>query len=64
MNPFRAVCRSARHKAVCKVQQDEYTQGDHQIVTVNIDVINSNAKTPGIIAKLKANSYPMFKHLV
>ena len=58
MNHFRAVCRSVRHKAVLEVEQelDKYTE-DGQIDMVNINIINSNAKIQGIIAKLKTSSY-------
>ena len=48
-----------RYKAFHEVEHklDEYTEMDGQIDTVNIDFINSNAKSPGIIAKLKTSSY-------
>ena len=63
MNHFRAVCRSMRHKAVHKVELDEYTEEDGQIDMVNIDFINSNAKSPGITAKFKkTSSYQKYKH--
>ena len=54
MKHMSALCRSVRHKAV---KLDKYTEEDGQINMVNIDVINSNAKSPGIIAKLKTSSY-------
>ena len=42
-----------KHKAV---ELDKYTEEDRKIDTVNIDFINSNAKSPGIIAKLNTSS--------
>ena len=59
MNHFRAACRNTNHKAVHKVEQelDIYTEKDGQVDTVNINFINSNAKSPGTIAKLKSSSY-------
>ena len=58
MNHFIAMCISTRHKAVHKVEQEleEYTEEDGQIDIVNIYFINSNAKSPGIIAKLKQDT--------
>ena len=58
MNHLRAVCRSVRHKAAHIVEQelDEYSEEDGQIDMVNIGFINSNAKSPGIIAKFKNGS--------
>ena len=66
MSHYSAVCRSARNKTVHRVEQeiDEYTE-DSQIYTVNIDYINSNSKSPGIIAKLKDQQLPkQCKHFV
>ena len=57
MNHFRAVCRSTRCRAVHKVELDKYREEDGQIYMVNINCINSNARGPGIIAKLKLISY-------
>ena len=59
LNHFRAVCRSMRHKEVHKVEQetDEYTEEDRQIDMVNIDFINSDVKSPGIIAQVETSSY-------
>ena len=59
MNHFRAVCTSVRNKAVNEVEQllDKYTEEDGKINVVNIDFINSNAKSPNIIAKLKISGY-------
>ena len=59
MNHFRAVLKSVKHKAVHKVEQelDKYTEEDRQIDMVNIAFINSNTKSPDIIAKLKTSSY-------
>ena len=59
MNPFRAVSRGARHKEVHEEEQEleKYTEEDRQIDMMNIDVINSNAKSPGIIIKLRTSSY-------
>ena len=58
MNHFRAVCRSMGHKAVHKVAElEEHTEEGELIDTMNIDFINSNAKSPGIIEKLKTSSY-------
>ena len=54
MNHVSVVWGSVRHKAV---ELDEYTEEDGQIDMVNIDFIHSNAKSPGIIAKLKTSSY-------
>ena len=41
-----------RHKAVHVVEQEleEYVEKDGQINMINIDFINSNAKSPDIIA--------------
>ena len=46
-------------KAVHEVEQelDEYREEDGQINMVNIAFTDTNAKTPGIIAKLKTSSY-------
>ena len=59
VNQFRAACRIVRHKTVNKLEQelDEYTGEDGQIDMVNTNFINYNAKSPGIIAKLKTGSY-------
>ena len=48
-----------RHKAVHEVEWElnEYTEEDGNIDRVNIDFINCNAKSPGIIAKLINSSY-------
>ena len=48
-----------RHKAFHKVEQelDKYTEEDWQIDMVIIDFINSNAKSPGVIAKLQTRIY-------
>ena len=61
MKHFRAVCRSTRNRAVHEVEQDEveideYIEEDRQIDRVNINFINSNAKSPGIIANLKTSN--------
>ena len=52
----------AQDRAVHKVDQDkveldEYTEEDEQIDIVNIDFISSNAKIPGIIAKVHTSIY-------
>ena len=36
---------------------DQYTEEDRQIDMVNIDCINCNAKSQGIIEKLRTSSY-------
>ena len=59
---LRAVCRNIKHRAVHEVEQanvelDEYTEEDRQIDRVIVNFINSNAKNPGIIAKVKTSSY-------
>ena len=48
-----------RQKTVQKVEWelDEYTEEDGQIDKVNIEFINSNAESHGIVAKLKTSSY-------
>ena len=48
-----------RHKAVHEVEQelDKYTEENGKVDIVNIDFINSNAKSLGIIAKFKTSSY-------
>ena len=58
VNHFRVVCKSVRHKAVHKLEQEinKNTEEDRQIDTVNIKLINSDAKTPRVIAKLKTSS--------
>ena len=65
MNHYQTVCRSVGDITVYGVEQeiDEYTE-DSQINTVNIDYINSNSKSPGIIAKLKDQLPKQCKHLV
>ena len=62
MNHFRAVCRSIRHRTVYRVEQDEaeldgYTEEDGHTELMNINCINFNAKSPGILAKLKTSHY-------
>ena len=59
MNHVNAVCRGVRHKIVHGVEQeiDDYPEENSHIDMVNTDFINSNAKSPGIIAKLKTSSY-------
>ena len=59
MNYNSAVHRSMTHWAVDRVEQkiNEYTGEENQIDMVNIDFINSNAKSPGIIEKLKTSRY-------
>ena len=52
MNHISAVCRSSR-QAVHKLEE----LGDNQIDTVNTDIIHSNSRHPGIIAKLKTSSF-------
>ena len=62
MNHISTECRTTRHRAVHEVQQDEvvldnHTEEDRKIDMVNINHINSNAKSPDIIAKLKTSIY-------
>ena len=59
MEHFRAVCRSTRHRAVHKSEQelDKYIEENGQIDMVKINFINSQAKSPGIIANFKTSSY-------
>ena len=48
-----------RQKAVHKVEQElhEFTEEDGNIEMVNNDVSNSNAKSSGILEKIKSSSY-------
>ena len=52
MNHISAVCRNSR-QAVHKLEEF----GDNQINMVNTDIIHSNAKCSGTIAKLKTSSF-------
>ena len=55
VNHLWAVYRSMTHTAVHKVEQeqDKYTEEAGKIDMVNINIINSNVKSPGITANLK-----------
>ena len=44
-NHYREICRGKRNKAVHGIQQEIDEYKDSQIDTVNIDFINSHAKT-------------------
>ena len=59
MDHYNVVCRNVRHKTVQELEQeiDEYPEGDSQTDIVNIDIINSNAKSPDITAKLETSIY-------
>ena len=52
MNHISAVCRSSR-QAVNKLEEC----GDKQNNMANTDILHSNAKSSGIIAKLKTSSF-------
>ena len=59
MNHYKAVCRSLRQKIVHRVEKeiDECQEEDSQIHIENINFINSNVRSPDIIAKLRTSSH-------